>query len=361
MTLKIEYLEHEEPVYDLTVEHTHNFYANGILVHNCAEISLPTSPIYDVNKAEGEVATCILSAINLGSLDSLDQLDNLCDLAVRALDQLIDLQHYPVPAAKKFTRNRRALGIGYIGLAHYLAKNKVKYTDLEAAELMHATTERFMYALLQASNNLAKKYGPCTAYSQTKYAQGLLPIDHYKKDVDEIVEPVYNCDWESLREDIKQYGLRHSTLAAQMPAESSAVVSNETNGIEPPLDFLSVKKSKKTPLKIIVPQYHHLKNYYTLAWDMTSNKGYVDIVAVMQKFFDQTISANWYYNPEHYEDNYIPSSILYNDLLYAYKMGLKTGYYSNTNDMNNDEDDPDDLPRKAPDQQDSEACDACVL
>ena len=305
----------------------------------CQEITLPTTPLEAPNDQDGEIALCILSAINVGQMTSdLKELPELCDLAVRSLDEVIDYQKYPVPAAKISTENRRSLGIGYIGLAHFLAKNKFKYDDSEAYELVHRLTEHFQFNLIKTSVELAKEKGPCGYVSQTKYFKGLLPIDHYKKDVDDIVKPVYECDWESLREEVTKYGVRNSTLSAQMPSESSSVVSNETNGIEPPRDYLSIKKSKKGPLKQIVPGYPHLKNNYTLLWDMPSNEGYIKIVAVMQKFFDQAISGNWSYNPENYNNNEVPLSVMAKDMLNTYKFGWKTSYYQNTYDSKTDED-----------------------
>ena len=336
--LKIEYLEEEIPVYDITVEDTHNFFANNILVHNCQEITLPTTPLQHIDDDnEAEIATCILSAINVGKVKSDEELEELCDLAVRSLDELIDYQDYPVKAAENFTKRRRALGIGYIGLAHYLAKLGFDYDSQEAWDAVHGLSESFQYYLLKASNQLAKEKGHCEYFGRTKYADGILPIDTYKKEVDEISSIPLQHDWESLRASILQYGLRHSTLSAQMPSESSSVVSNATNGIEPPRDYLSIKKSKKGPLKQIVPQYQSLKHNYTLLWEMESNRGYINVVAVMQKFFDQAISANTSYNPENYPNNEVPVSVLAHDLLNCYSVGAKTLYYQNTYDIKTDE------------------------
>ena len=303
----------------------------------CQEITLPTEPLNHIDAIDGEIALCILSAVNIGKLRDLDELENLCDLAVRGLEELIDYQNYPVHAAELATLGRRSLGIGYIGLAHYLAKNGWKYDSQDAWDAVHRLTESFQYHLLRASNQLAKEKGRCVQFDGTKYADGILPIDTYKQDVDEITSEELHHDWDSLRADIKEHGLRHSTLSAQMPSESSSVVSNETNGIEPPRDYLSIKKSKKGPLKQIVPQYQSLKNNYTLLWDMKSNEGYIKIVAVMQKFFDQAISGNWSYNPENYPDNEVPVSVMAQDFLQTYKYGWKTSYYQNTHDMKNDE------------------------
>ena len=303
----------------------------------CQEITLPTYPISHIDDHLGEIALCILSAINVGKVQSDRELEDLCDLSVRALDELIDYQEYPVKAAETATKARRSLGIGFIGLAHYLAKLGYKYDSQEAWDAVHQLSESFQYYLLKASNKLAKEKGHCENFGRTKYADGILPIDTYKKDVDEISNPNYQHDWESLRSSILEHGLRHSTLSAQMPSESSSVVSNATNGIEPPRDYLSIKKSKKGPLKQVVPSYGSLKNNYTLLWDMPDNTGYINIVALMQKFFDQAISGNWSYNPEHFDDSEVPVSEMAQDLLTTYKYGWKTSYYQNTNDMKNDE------------------------
>ena len=326
-------------LYIMNIDHcnSHSSFKDKVEMSNlCQEITLPTKPLQHID-GEGEIALCILSAINVGKIRHLDELEELCDLSVRGLDALIDFQGYPVKAAEVGTKNRRSLGVGYIGLAHYLAKHRVGYNDQEAHQLVHDLTEAFQYYLLKASNQLAKELGPCGYFDRTKYSSGILPIDTYKKDVDGIVPHKLNYDWEALRESIVSYGLRNSTLSAQMPSESSSVVSNATNGIEPPRGFLSTKKSKKGPLKQIVPQYNSLKHHYTLLWDMPSNEGYIKIVALMQKFFDQAISGNWSYNPENYSDNEVPVSVMANDLLTTYKYGWKTSYYQNTYDNKTDE------------------------
>ena len=327
-------------VYIMNIDHcnSHSSFKDKVNMSNlCQEITLPTYPISHIDDYLGEIALCILSAVNVGKVKSDEELEDLCDLSVRSLDELIDYQDYPVEAAKIATKARRSLGIGFIGLAHYLAKLGYKYDSQEAWDAVHGLSESFQFYLLKASNQLAKEKGHCEYFGRTKYADGILPIDTYKKDVDEITTQEYQHDWESLRASINESGLRHSTLSAQMPSESSSVVSNATNGIEPPRDYLSVKKSKKGPLKQIVPSYGSLKNNYTLLWDMKDNGGYIRVVSVMQKFFDQAISGNWSYNPEHFDDNEVPVSVMANDLLTTYKYGWKTSYYQNTNDLKNDE------------------------
>ena len=329
-------------IYIMNMDHsnTHSSFKDVIRMSNlCQEITLPTDPLQHID-GEGEIALCILSAINMGQIKNKEELENLCDLSVRGLEELIDLQKYPVKAAELSTKARRSLGIGYIGLAHFLAKNKVKYDSPQAWKLVEEYTEAFQYYLLKASNELAKETGPCSLFNRTKYSDGILPIDTYKKDVDSVVKRKLSYDWSSLRQDIKENGLRHSTLSAQMPSESSSVVCNETNGIEPPRDYLSIKKSKKGPLKQIVPGYPNIKNHYTLLWDMQGNEGYINIVAVMQKYFDQAISGNWSYNPEQYDGNEVPLSVMAKDLLTTYKLGWKTSYYQNTYDSKRDDDEP---------------------
>ena len=353
-------------IYIMNIDHVneHSSFTDKIYMSNlCQEITLPTNPIQHIDDPDGEIALCILSAINVGKLSSLEDLEELCDLAVRALDEIIDHQNYPVEAAEKSTKARRSLGIGYIGLAHYLAKNKVKYDNPEAWQLVNELSEAFQYNLLKSSMELAKEKGACDAFNNTKYSKGILPIDTYKKDIDEFISPELNYDWESLRTHIKSYGLRHSTLSAQMPSESSSVVSNATNGIEPPRGYLSVKKSKKGPLKQIVPGYYHLRSYYTLLWDMLNNDGYNKIVAAMQKYFDQAISGNWSYNPEHYENNEIPLSAMATDLLNTYKMGWKTAYYQNTYDSKKDEDEIIEEPLKIEPiiMEAEEDCESCTI
>jgi len=358
-------------MYIMNVDHanTHSSFKDTVYMSNlCQEITLPTKPLNHIDDEEGEIALCILSAINVGIIRQLDDLEELCELAVRALEEIIDYQRYPVAAAEVSTKARRSLGVGYIGLAHYLAKNHTKYEDPKSWKLVHDLSEAFQYYLLKASNNLAKERGACDYFGRTKYADGLLPIDHYKKDLDEVVSHTLNYNWESLRKDIAEYGLRHSTLSAQMPSESSSVVSNATNGIEPPRGYLSVKKSKKGPLKQIVPQYQTLKNHYTLLWDMPSNEGYINVVASMQKFFDQAISGNWSYNPTHFENNEVPMSVMIKDLLTTYKLGWKTSYYQNTYDYKSDDDIPLEEPtvdlrqQDLPTSEDEDAdCDACAI
>ena len=357
-------------IYIMNVDHanTHSSFKDTVYMSNlCQEITLPTKPLQHIDDPEGEIALCILSAINVGAIRSLDDLEELCELAVRALEEIIDYQRYPILAAEKSTKARRSLGIGYIGLAHYLAKNKAQYNDPQSWKLVHDLSEAFQYYLLKASNTLAKERGACEYFNRTKYSDGILPIDTYKKDVDTIVENKLNYDWDSLRRDITEYGLRHSTLSAQMPSESSSVVSNATNGIEPPRGYLSVKKSKKGPLKQIVPQYQSLKQYYTLLWDMPSNEGYINVVAVMQKFFDQAISGNWSYNPTHYPDNEVPMSIMIRDLLTTYKLGWKTSYYQNTYDYKTDPSEIEEEKTQEPlktsldTSNDEEACEACAI
>ncbi len=298
----------------------------------CLEIALPTKPLEHVNDENGEIALCTLSAFNLGAIENLDDFAEMADLSVRALDSLLDYQDYPVPAAYNASIGRRTLGIGVINFAYYLAKNGVKYSDGSANSLIHRTFEAMQYHLMKASCNLAKEKGACPKFNETTYYQGLMPIDTYKKELDAICNEPLLCDWDALRVDIKKYGLRNSTLSALMPSETSSQISNATNGIEPPRGHISIKSSKDGVLKQVVPEYERLKDKYELLWDLPSNDGYLQLTAIMQKFVDQTISANTSYDPGKYEGGKVPMKLLLQDLLTAYKLGVKTLYYHNTRD-----------------------------
>lgn len=334
--ISIEHLDYQEDVFDITVEDNHNFYANDVLVHNCQEITLPTKPVQDYHDEDGEIALCILSALNLGNLDLNNlhvEMAELCDLAVRGLDEIVDLQEYPLAAARNSTLKRRSLGVGYIGLAHFLAMNKIHYNSQDAIDTMHRVTESFQYHLIAASVELAKLKGKCDGFEETKYGRGILPIDTYKSDVDDICSVGLELDWEQLRSSVKQHGVRNSTLSAQMPSESSSVTSNETNGIELPRSAVTTKKSKQGVLKMVLPEYRKYKEFYTMVWDDDyNNEQYLKVGAVIQKFFDQAISMNDYWNPFSYPDNKLPVKLVMRHLIMAYKLGHKTSYYLNTYD-----------------------------
>ncbi|MDR2226712.1 MAG: ribonucleoside-diphosphate reductase subunit alpha, partial [Providencia sp.] len=298
----------------------------------CLEIALPTKPLNNINDEEGEIALCTLSAFNLGAIDSLDELEELAILAVRALDALLDYQDYPIIAAKQGSMGRRTLGIGVINYAYYLAKHGVRYSDGSANNLTHKTFEAIQYYLLKASNDLAKEQGACPWFNETTYSQGVLPIDTYKKELDKLTNEPLHYDWEALRKDIQTYGLRNSTLSALMPSETSSQISNATNGIEPPRGYISIKASKDGILRQVVPDYENLKGAYELLWQMPSINGYLQLVGIMQKFIDQSISANTNYDPTRFESGKVPMNQLLKDLLLAYKFGVKTLYYHNTRD-----------------------------
>ncbi|MEN0676943.1 Ribonucleoside-diphosphate reductase 1 subunit alpha [Plesiomonas shigelloides] len=298
----------------------------------CLEIALPTRPLDEVNDANGEIALCTLSAFNLGAIEHLDELEELAELAIRALDSLLDYQDYPIPAAQRGAMGRRTLGIGVINFAYYLAKHGVRYSDGSANNLTHRTFEAMQYYLLKASNKLAQEQGACPWFNETTYAQGILPIDTYKKDLDQLTQEPLHYDWETLRRDIQLHGLRNSTVSALMPSETSSQISNATNGIEPPRGHISVKASKDGILKQVVPEYEQLKDAYELLWDIPNNDGYLHIVGIIQKFIDQSISANTNYDPARFPGQKVPMKQLLKDLLTAYKYGVKTLYYQNTRD-----------------------------
>lgn len=309
---------------------------NGILTGQCMEITLPTQPLEDINDENGEIALCTLSAFNLGKIKSTKDFERLSVIAVRALDALLDYQNYPIKAAEISTMNRRSLGIGVINFAYFLAKNGVKYSDGSANELVHEYMEAMQFYLIKASMELAKEKGACPKFHETEYADGRMPIDRYKNDVDGVAAPVYKMDWDWLRKEVMTHGIRNSTLSCAMPSETSSQVSNATNGIEPPRGFVSVKQSKDGVLKQVVPELDKYKGQYELLWDIPNNKGYIDLVAIMQKFMDQSLSANTNYVPANYPNNKVPMKLLLKDLAYTYKMGLKTLYYHNTNDGSGD-------------------------
>lgn len=302
----------------------------------CMEIALPTKPLDNINDETGEIALCTLSAVNLGKVENVSDIEEPAELIVRALDALLDYQDYPVKAAENGSMRRRTLGVGVINYAYYLAKNGVRYSDGSAHGLTHQTFEALQYYLLKASNKLAKEQGACPAFNETTYSQGILPIDTYKKDLDQICQEPLHLDWETLRSEITTHGLRNSTLTALMPSETSSQIANATNGIEPPRGLVSIKASKDGILKQVVPEIATLKDQYELLWQMPNNDGYLKLVAIMQKFVDQSISANTNYDPVRYEGGRVPMKILLKDLLNAYKLGVKTLYYHNTRDGAND-------------------------
>ena len=323
----------------------------------CAEITLPTKPLNDLNDADGEISLCTLSAINWGKIKKPSDFEKPCTLAVRALDALLDYQSYPVVAAHLSTMNRRPLGVGIINLAYWMAKNDMTYTNPNL-DMIDEYAEAWSYYLIRASVDLAKEQGACTKWNETKYGHGLVPLDTYKKEVDELTNRVPSMDWNRIRADGKDYGIRNSTLMALMPAETSAQVSNSTNGIEPPRALVSIKGSKDGVLKQVVPEVRRLKNKYELLWDQESPEGYIKIMAVLQKWIDQSISTNTSYNPKFYPDEKIPLSEMLKHILLCYKYGIKTLYYNNTNDGAGEIKVEDTLARGELDEED---CDSCKI
>ena len=309
----------------------------------CVEIVLPTAPIeniYDIdNKKEteqysdAEIALCTLAAFNLGNIKSWSELHRVAEYIVRILEYVIENQDYPINAAKKMLK-RRSVGVGVTNFAYWLAKQGVKYSDKEALFYVDELFENIQYSLLKASNKLAQELGKCEWYDKTTYSKGVLPIDRYNKNVDELVKRDYSCDWDTLRKDIEEFGLRNSVLTAIMPAESSAVVQNATNGIEPIRSLVITKKSKSGLVKQVAPECIKLKNKYEMAFEMPDNRGYTNICAIIQKWIDQSISANHYYQ---YSSDGISIGGVIKDVLYAYKYGLKTLYYANTDDKKTDD------------------------
>lgn len=332
-------------IYIMHVDHVNNhgsFIPELAPVHQsnlCMEITLPTKPLNNIKDEDGEIALCTLSAFNLGEIEDLNELEEASDIIVRALDQLLDIQDYPVLAAERASKRRRTLGVGVTNFAYYLAKNGVRYSDGSANALTHRTFEAIQYFLLKASNNLAKEFGKCELFNETTYSKGILPIDTYKKDLDAVCSEQLYYDWESLRAEIVTHGLRNSTLSAIMPCETSSQITNSTNGIEPPRGYVSIKSSKEGALKIVVPEFERLKDSYELLWDIKDNTGYLQLVGIMQKFIDQSISANTNYDPNKFADGRVPLQVMLKDLMISYKLGVKTLYYHNTRDEIAEEDD----------------------
>lgn len=304
----------------------------------CMEIALPTKPLNNISDEEGEIALCTLGALNLGTVDkdNLEDIEEYMDLIVRALDSVLDYQNYPVKAARNSVDKYRPLGIGVINYAYYLAKNGARYSNSSGHQITHELFEAIQYYALKSSVQLAKEKGKCGAFENTKYSKGILPIDTYKKSIDEYASFEYKLDWESLRKDIVQYGLRNATLTSLMPSESSSQVSNATNGIDLPRGPITVKASKDGILKQVVPDYKNLDSSYEYLWYDSNNIGMLKLVAIMQKFIDQSISTNTRYNPINYPNGKVPMKELLKELLIAYKYGVKTLYYHHTNDGSND-------------------------
>jgi len=336
MVSSITRLEGKHNTYCFTEPKRHLGVFNGILTGQCTEITLPTKPLENINDEEGLISLCTLAGINLGKIEKLEDLEEGCDLLVRSLDELLTYQNYPVPAAKRATELYRSLGIGVINFAYYLAKNGKRIQDGSGLELTHQTFEAFQYYILNSSVQLAKEKGTCLGFKDTKYARGILPIDTYKKDIDDFAPFDLKYDWESLREEIQEFGLRNATLSTQFPSESSSQVSNATNGIDIPRSPLTIKASKDGILKQIVPEYEKLKDQYEYLWDDNNNQGFLKIVAIIQKFMDQAISTNTRYNPAVLPNGKVPMKLMLQELLLAYKWGVKTLYYHHTNDGSND-------------------------
>lgn len=336
MVSSITRLEGKHNTYCFTEPKRHLGVFNGILTGQCTEITLPTKPLNNINDEEGLISLCTLAGINLGKIEKLEDLEEGCDLLVRSLDELLSYQNYPIPAAKRATELYRSLGIGVINFAYYLTKNGKRIKDGSGLELTHQTFEALQYYLLKSSVQLAKEKGTCLGFKDTKYARGILPIDTYKKDIDAFAPFDLKYDWESLREEIQEFGLRNATLSTQFPSESSSQVSNATNGIDIPRSPLTIKASKDGILKQIVPEYEKLKDQYEYLWDDTNNQGFLKIVAIIQKFMDQAISTNTRYNPTIMPNGKVPMKLMLQELLLAYKWGVKTLYYHHTNDGSND-------------------------
>ncbi len=302
----------------------------------CQEITLPQKPLESIDDEDGEISLCVLSSINMGNIKDLSELEQICEVIVRTLDFVIEEQDYPVKAAEKML-GRRSIGVGVTNYAYWLAKQGLNYDSPESLEVTDKWFEHFQYYLIKASVTLAKELGACSLFDKTTYSEGILPIDRYNKNMDDVVSRELTLDWETLRSDVKEFGMRNSVLSAIAPTESSSVLHGATNGIEPPRSLITTKDSKAGKIKVVVPEIHKLKNKYQLAWDLQSNQGLIKLQGVMQKWIDQSISSNHYYNPKQYDDNKIPMKRYVTDILLSHKLGIKTLYYANTNDGSTDD------------------------
>jgi len=325
-------------IYIMNVDHVneHGAWLDDVKMSNlCLEVNQPLIPMKSYDDPNAQIGVCILAAINLLEIQSDAEYEKVCDIIIRFLDNIIDYQEYFNKAAENFAKKRRSLGVGVTNVAALLAAQNLKYSDKETPNFIDKQAEKLQYYLLKASCNLAKEKGQCEMFNRTKYSNGILPIDTYKKTVDRIVDRKLSCDWEELRKDIKQYGLRHSTVTALMPVESSSVIQSSTNGIDPVRSVITYKKSKTSTLPVLVPHINW-KNRYTLAFEMTDNIGYLNVVAAFQKYVDMSISANTFYNYSHYENKLIPDTVILKEILYAYSMGIKNMYYCYSEDEDKD-------------------------
>jgi ribonucleoside-diphosphate reductase alpha chain len=314
-----------------------SFYESIEQTNLCTEITLPTTPIQG---EDGLVALCTLSAVNWGKLGLIEdhnedgrsnrtdnKLKDICEMAVRALDALLDYQEYPVDQAAKHTKLYRPLGIGIIGFAHWLAKHRLLWGAEDTLAETEKLMERMAYYLTDTSIELAKEYGSCEM--KTKYHDGIFPIDTSKLACKTIM------DWDYLKAKAREFGIRNATLMALMPSETSSQLANETNGIEPPRDIVTIKGSKEGVLPQLVPEYAKLNPYYQTLWEVET-RDYLKTLAVIQKYVDQAISVNTSYDPKKFANGEVSMARLLEDLLYAYRLGHKTLYYSNTRDGSGD-------------------------
>lgn len=310
----------------------------------CSEIFLPTKPMkfnglkkeateenYDLD--DGMISLCILGCINFGKLDDISRMDRLTSLMVRFLDNLIDIQEYPMDATEWPTKGYRFLGIGISDFAHFLAKNEATLGTNKALKLTHLWAERFQFGLTKASMELAKEKGSCKYFDRTKYADGKLVIDTYNKNVDSLVDNDLQCDWEGLRADIKKHGMRNTALSAIPPTASSSLVSNSTQGIDPIQSLTDTFESASYTVKSVIPNIEKAP-YYMMAWDMPGNTSgeYLKLMCVLAKFIDQGMSTNQWYNIANIPGRILDSNRVKKDFFISWKYGLKSLYYIRTKD-----------------------------
>lgn len=316
-----------EAVYDITVDETHSFFANDVLVHNC-EILLPTKPFQRLDDENGRIALCTLGSINWGNFRNPEDMRRACRILQRSLCNILDYQDFLSIQSKLSNDELQPLGIGITNLAYWHAKRSFKYGEADALAEVKSWMEHQAFYLTEATVELAKERGPCTKSHETRYGQGQFPWENRARGSNELTDFTPELDWETLRTNMKQYGVRNSTLMAIAPVESSSVVINSTNGIEMPMSLISVKESKAGSFVQVVPEYHRLKNKYQLMWEQTDCIGYIKTAAVLAVYVDQSISTNTFYSPRFFPERKVPTTLIAKNLMQAHHWGIKTFYYS---------------------------------
>jgi ribonucleoside-diphosphate reductase alpha chain len=302
----------------------HTIYQSNL----CCEILLPTKSFKRLDDPTGRIALCTLGSMNWGAFRNPEDMRRACRILLRSLNNILDYQDFLSIQSKLSNEDIRPIGIGVTNLAYWHAKRGYKYGEAEALQDVKSWTEHQAYYLTEATVELAKERGKCNDSDRTRYGQGIFPWELRAKGVNTLANFNPELDWESLRADIKDYGVRNATLMAIAPVESSSVVINSTNGIEMPMALISTKESKAGSLVQVVPEYQKLKNKYQLMWEQTDCVGYLKTAAVLAAYVDQSISTNTFYNPAHFPERKVPTTLIAKNLMQAQLWGIKTFYYS---------------------------------